>query len=48
VTQDDILKEVNSFFEENYLVSQHIPMQLIESDLIIKTKIGQYYVMYKK
>lgn len=48
VIQDDILKEVNSFFEENYLVSQHIPMQFIESNLITKTKVGQYYVMYKK
>ena len=46
--QDDILKEVNSFFEENYLVSQHIPMQFIESNLITKTKVGQYFVMYKK
>ena len=48
MTQEDILKETNSFFEENYLVAQHIPEQLIESDLIVKTQVGQYYVMNKK
>lgn len=48
MTQEDILKEVNSFFDENYLVSQHIPMDLIESDLVLKTQVGQYYVMSKK
>ena len=48
MTQEDILEETNSFFEENYLVAQHIPEQLIESDLIVKTQVGQYYVMNKK